>query len=471
MKKSILSILTLLAILTSIYSCQSDDDVEGTFPPPTEETADIEAIIERLTGGSTKTWKIEEGFVVLNDGGNAGFVDEYNVQDDEFRFTLDNGNVSLVWKKGFGMNINVDTFEEFFSDKNEASVTYQVTIDPDTGVLSLNQSGITLQLAENVDVGTINLIQTDGQTDLSISLSPKTAADYIQVANTLSSPQELFSFNTGIARVGFKVSQSQNSLYLTNRNDLVQSQQLAFKYNLGNNTLTSIDFLLPDFATKNIEFIEGNVLSLGGARFQTLDYELTGVQSFIEIDPFTTLIFNGTASLDDTVYSFGNSSSSDLISTWNTGDASMQALATIGAPSDIAFMDGEIIDQILYIFGGWDSDFPGSNTLYTYDINTGDQNQIQLPVVIQQAFTSTVENLIYVLGVEPFSTAQNRVFGAYNTLDGSFQEINTDSLDAILANKIIEQFQVTGDKAYFVISENLGAPNGFTNRVYEATLN
>ncbi|WP_299684195.1 hypothetical protein [uncultured Dokdonia sp.] len=474
MKKSCIYIASLLIIISSLYSCGNDDDNIITPPPTVSETVDVEAIIERLTNGNSKTWKIREGFVIVNNETSVDFMDEYNVQDDEFRFTLENGNVSLVWKKGFRMNIGVNTFEEFFSDTNEASITYQVTINPDTGVLSLGQSGITLQLAENVDVGIINLIQPGGQTDLSVNLVPKSAADYIQIPTTLSNPQELFSFSTGVPRVGFKVSQSQNSLYLTNRNDLEGfGAQQAFKYDLSNNILTSIDFSLQDFATKNIEFIEGEVLSLGGARFQTLDYELTGVQSFIEIDPFTTLIFNGTAALDDTVYTFGNSNSSDLISTWRIGDAGTQVLATIPAPSDIAFMDGEIIDQVLYIFGGWDTDFIGSDILYTYHIDTGAQNQIQLPVVIQQAYTSTVENLIYVLGVQPFNNSQNqhKVFGVYNTLDGSFQEINIDSLNPILSNKNIEQLQVTGNKAYFVTSEALEAPNGYINNVYEATLN
>lgn len=474
MRKSCIYIASLLIIISGFYSCSNDDDNTIISTPPIEETVDVEAIIERLTGGDSKIWKIQEGFVILNDGTSADFMNEYNVQDDEFTFTLEGNTVTLKWKKGFGMNINVDTFEDFLSDKNEASVTYQVSINPDTGVLSLNQSGITLQLAANIDIGTINLIQADGQTDLSVNLIPKSTVDYVQIPTTLSTPQELFSFDTGVPRVGFKISQSQNSLYLTNRNDLdgLGAQQ-AFKYDLSNGALTAIEFTQQDFATKNIEFIEGTVLSIGGARFQALDYELTGVESFIEIDPFTTLIFNGTASLDDTVYTFGNSGSSNIISTWRIGDESTQVLATIPAPSDIAFMDGEIIDQVLYIFGGWDSDFVGSDILYTYNIDTGIQNQIQLPATIQQAYTSTVENLIYVLGVRPFNNNQNqnKVFGLYNTLDGSFEEINIDSLNADLVNKNIEQLQVSGNKVYFVTSESLGTPNGYTNSVYEATLN
>ncbi len=476
MKKPIIYFASLLIITLQFYSCANDDDTTITPPSPTGETLDITAIIEAITTNSSNgIWETQEATLVKQSNDNVHITGTYMVEDDVFTFTAgENQTINLEWKKGFDINMQALTIQEAGTDRNASSENFTLTIDPDTGVLSSPTTRVTANY--QVDSGEfIVLIGDQNSNDiLSLNLTPKNLSDYIQTPNTLSSPVELFQFDTGIPRVGFKVSQSQNSIYLSNRNDLGGfGAQQAFKYDLNNSTVTSIEFTLEDFATKNIEFIEGNVLSIGGARFQTVDYELTGIASYIEIDPFTTLIFNGTASLDDTVYSFGNSGSSDLISTWNIGDASMQTLATIDAPSDIAFMDGEIINQVLYIFGGWDPNFSGSDILYTYHIDTGSQNQIQLPVVIQQAFTSTVENLIYVLGVRPFNNTQNqnKVFGAYNTLDGSFQEINTDSLDSILVNNNIEQLQVIGNTAYFVTSESLGAPNGFRNRVYEATLN
>jgi hypothetical protein len=259
----------------------------------------------------------------------------------------------------------------------------------------------------------------------------------------------------------------------------VQSQQLGLKYNLDTNTLTTFDFLQQDFATKNIEFLEGKVVSLGGFQFQAMDYEFSEVDTFMSVnDP---LIFNGTAALDDTVYIFGdydnNNPDTNTILTWNIGDTDYQNVASL--PGGLTKMDGEIVDQTLYMFGGWSlsqSDF-GSNTLYTYNINTGTQNQIGLPVTLRDVYTSTVEHIIYVMGHEAFDTDNDGLvdtttpyLGAFNTLDASFQEI-TLNLDNILTGKDLIHFQVLGNKAYIILSESIGAPDGFVNSVYEATLN
>ncbi|MFC4633190.1 hypothetical protein ACFO3O_04690 [Dokdonia ponticola] len=479
MKKSCIYIASLFLIISNFYSCSNDEDNTITPPPPVSETVDVETIIQRLTGGSSKTWKIDEGFVVLNNGTSPAFVDEYNTRDDEFTFILENDAISMIWKKGFGMNINVDTFQEFFSDTNESSVTYQVTVNPDTGALSLNQSNITLQLAENIDISTINLIQPDGQTDLSVNLTPKNAADFVQIPTTLSTPQELFSFDTGIFRVGFKVSQSQNSIYLTNRNDLAGlGAQQAFKYDLTSDAVSSFTFTQQDFATKNIEFLENQIVSMGGNHFENMDYDFLGVFPYTLVD--NAAVSNGTASLDDTAYLFGGlvNGSETAISTWNMGNATFQDIATL--PVSLNDMDGEIVDQVLYMFGGWDtpsSSDAGSNSVYTYNIDTGAQEQITIPVNLRETYTSMVENIIYVGGLQPIDTNNDGQFddlnpylGAFNTIDNSFQEI-TLNVGAVLDNKRLVHLQVVGNIAYFITSENLGAPDGYINRVYKATLN
>ncbi len=476
MKQYPIKIVSLLLLVYTLFGCQNDDDTTIDPTTTTPETLDVATIIEVITNNSSDgVWEIEQALLVKQNNNNVTLTGSYVVRDDVFTFTEGaNQTIQLHWKKGYDINLQAQNMLEAGTDRNASSENFVINIDAETGILSTPDNRITGSYVQESGEITLIIGAVNSNDTLNLNMNPKNQSEYLSIPTTLSNPQELFSFSTGVPRVGFKVSQSQNSLYITNRNDLEGlGAQQAFKYDLSNHTATSIEFTLQDFATKNIEFIDGKVLSLGGARFQALDYELTGVESFIEIDPFTTLIFNGTASLDDTVYTFGNYDNSNIISTWRIGDASTQPLATIPAPSDIAFMDGEVIDQVLYIFGGWDSDFDGSDTLYTYHIDTGAQNQIQLPVIIQQAYTSTVENLIYVLGVRPFNSEQNqqKVFGVYNTLDSSFEEISTDSLDVILVNKNIEQFQVTGNKVYFVTSENLGAPNGYTNSVYEATLN
>lgn len=478
MKHYHIKLVCLFLSINIFWSCQNDDDstIDPTVIIP-DDMLDINAIIEVITTNSSNgIWEIEQATIITSNNNTTEITDSYTVEDDIFTFTEgSNQTINLRWKKGFDVNMQAQSLQEAGTDRNVSSENFILTIGLDTGIFSSVDERISGNFVQ--ESGEILLIIEDVNSNnvLSLNLSPKNQSDYISVPTTLSTPQELFSYTAGVPRLGFKISHSQNSLYITNRNDLVQFQQLGFKYNLDTNVLTSLDFIQADFATKNIEFLEEKVVSLGGARFQVMDYEFTEVETFIEIDPFSSLIFNGTASLDDKAYIFGGSGfDSNIIATWNLGDVNLQTIGTITSPTNLIFMDGEIVDQVLYIFGGLDTDADqGSDVLYTYHLNSGEQNQIQLPVELGQTYTSTVENLIYVASSVEFNQNPNatRHFGVYNTADNNFQEIDISSLDLILENRTLQQFQVLGNKAYIIVSENLGPANGYKNSVYEATLN
>jgi hypothetical protein len=466
-----------------MYSCQNDDDltIDPTVPT-TGEVIDVASIIEVMTTNTSGgVWEIEQAAIIKPSNDSTVITGTYIVEDDIFTFTdSTTQTINLHWKKGYDINMQAQNVQEASTDRNASSEDFTLTIDPDTGILTSLDNRITAYYATESGSVLISIKDINSNNALSIGLTTKNQEDYIHMPSTISNPQELFNYTVGSPITGFKISPSQNSLYLTNRNDLVQSQQFGLKYNLHTNTLTTFDFLQQDFATKNIEFLEGKVASLGGFQFQVMDYEFSEVETSISVNE--PLIFNGTASLNDTAFAFGgydnNNPDTNTITTWNMGDATYQNVATI--PSGLSQMDGEIVDQVLYMFGGWNlspSDNFGSSLVHTYHIDTGIQNQIQLPVGLRQVYTSTVENLIYVAGLEPLDTDNDGqinttrpYIGVFNTIDSSFQEISID-LDTILDNGYLRQFQVIDNKAYLVVSDSLDNPNGYINSVYETTLN
>lgn len=466
-----------------MYSCQNDDDITiDPTEPTTGEVFDVASIIEVITTNTSGgIWQTEQAVIMRSSNDSTTITGTYSVEDDIFTFTEGtNQTINLHWKKGYDINLQAQNIQESGTDRNASSEGFTLTIDPDTGVLTSPNNRITASFASESGNVLINIGDINSNNVLSMSLTPKNQSDYINIPTTIANPQELFNYTVGSPLTGFKISPSQNSLYLINRNDLVQSQQVALKYNLHTNTLTTFDFLQQDFATKNIEFLEGRVASLGGFQFQVMDYEYAEVETSISVDE--PLIFNGTASLNDAAFVFGgydnNNPDTNTITTWNIGDVAYQNVATL--PSGLSQMDGEIVDQVLYMFGGWNlspTDNFGSSILHTYHIDTGAQTQIQLPVGLRQVYTATVENLIYVAGLEPLDTDNDGqvnttkpYIGVFNTVDSSFQEINID-LNNIFDNGRLRQFQVIGNKAYLVVSYNLGPANGYTNSVYETTLN
>lgn len=480
MKKPIIYFATLLIITLHFYSCANDDDTTIT-PPPTGETLDITAIIEAITTNSSNgIWETQQATLIKQSNDNVNLTGTYMVQDDVFTFTSGaNQSINLQWKKGFDINMQALTIQEAGTDRNASTENFTLTIDSETGVLSSPDTRVTGNY--DVDSGEIIILIEDQNSNdiLSLNLTVKNMSDYVSIPATLSSPEELFSFSTGIPRVGCKVSQSQNSIYLTNRNDLAGlGAQQAFKYDLTSDAVSSFTFTQQDFATKNIEFLENQIVSIGGNHFENMDYDFLGVFPYTPVD--NPAVSNGTASLDDTAYLFGGlvNGSETAISTWNMGNATFQDIATL--PVSLNDMDGEIVDQVLYMFGGWDtpsSSDPGSTMVYTLHIDSGVQEQLTIPVNLRETYTSIVENIIYVGGLQPIDSDNDGQFddlnpylGAFNTIDNSFQEITLNMGD-VLDNKRLVHLQVVDNTAYFITSETLGAPDGYINRVYKATLN
>ena len=484
MKNSFL-ILFALSLLFN-YSCANEDD---QIKPVTEDPENqdpnnplnltLDEVIEIFSGGNNdKIWKISSA-VVSNTNGvdQLDITNLFNVKDDEFRFVSSNQTIDMRHKRGFYINSLGTDMDSFKSDKNVSSIQASLmTIQEPTISFEGLQGLYTFSLLENNSIIKCNI--TNESYLLELELAEKTLNDFLPAANSISNPIELFQFQTGIFRVGFKHSQANESLYITNRNDLEVFGQLAFKIDLQNGLTEELSFTQQDFATKNIEFIEDQVVSIGGSKFELFDFNFENPIITDEV-PGNAIVSNGSASLDDTAYLFGGlvNGAIDVLSTWNINQADYTDITTL--PFELDDLDGEIIDQKLYMFGGREIGNPqnqGSNIVYIYDLDLDQTTQIVIPVTLRETYTSIVEQLIYVGGLQPVDEDADGNYelspfiGVFNTTNNEFTSLDID-LGNVLDNKRLVHFQAKDEKGYFITSENLGAPNGFINRVYEADLN
>ena len=476
MKNTLIYITSFLISTLTFYSCTNDDDATVNN---NEDILDQTTILDAITTNSSDgIWGIQQGTLLKQDNSEIELTGYYSVEDDLFTFTQGTSeSLNLRWKKGFDINMQAQNLQEALTDRNASSETFVLSLNQENGDFSSTDNRVVGNYDEGSDTILITITDPESDTSLRLNITPKNTADFAQIPTTMSNAQELFSFHTQVRLNALEIAQSQNNLYLANSTKIQDfDEQSVFKYDLSTNELTTLSFIEPDFTTKNIEFIDGQLFNIGGTKFQAIDYELTTINTTFNIDPSNPLILIGAASLDDAVYTFGDLDRGNEINIWNIGDQNAELIATTPEPIDRIYSDGEIVDQVLYIFGGYNSPVndgsTGSNIVYTYNIDTGVQNQIQLPVGFQQTATSTVENLIYVMGAEPFGSnhSENTFFGAYNTLDGTFQEITLNIADQ-LEDRILDQIQVVGDKAYFVTTEISGGDNGLLNKVFVADLN
>lgn len=481
--KNLKTVLCIVLVAISFINCSNDDDTTDQDPvvmtPEVLDTADsLTEIIEGLTANSTKTWKIE----------SAEFSDSpsdisnlYNLRDEEFQFSLNSSSqVELHWKKGFQIAPGED-IESIKSDINVSSENLAIEILISDEITNISSPDDEFIANYNIDSQQIfGLIYFDSQSDpLSVVLSEKLESDYVKPTSTLDNPNELFTFNTGIFRVGFKVSQAQNALYVTNRNDLGQlGEQRAYRYDLNTDILGTLIFTEQDFATKNIEFIDNEIISLGGDSFEIFSTDFAAINKTLSTQG-NALISNGSAALDSEIYVFGGivNGGSDNLSIYNSTLNNFTDVAT--TPFELNDVDGEIVDQKLYMFGGWsspDNTSTGSDVVHVYDLEENSFSQVQLPIFLKETYTSVVENLIYVGGFQAADIDDDGDFerfpylGVFNTLDGSFTEITLNIGDLLDNNRLVH-LQVVSDKAYFISSETLEGSEGFTNRVYVADLN
>ena len=471
-------ILRILVLAFLIVACSQDDGnrIEVLVDPPLIDTAQLDAIIDLITNGDEKVWQIDRALLTNSTVSNLDITALFNVQDDEFRFSNDGLNqISLRHIRGYALNSQGTTFEIIATDINASSLN--IDFEPfDEQEFIFATSDFSYSISANIETENIQLtLIPESGVSFNFTLEEKTLDDYATAPTSIENLVELFSFDDQ-GRFGFKYSPATNNLFITVHVDqLGLGEQQALRYNLETSQLSTYGFNREDFFSKAIEFIDNGIVSTGGRSTEVYDENFDAFIDSYEPSPqdFAPLVF-GSAALDNAIYFIGGFNYGpigtilgvmpqpirDDINILEIDDGFVERTST----------DGEIIDNIIYFFGGQevpiDNQADGiSNDVLTYNIETQQITRGTLNVQLPNVVTGYFENLIFVGSsfAEGDQDQDGNYIGVFNTLDGLLQEINISIPD----NKYIAHIQAN-ENALFIITENENNDVSPSHRVYRA---
>lgn len=481
MKKALIYITSILLLISSFYSCESDDQRNPTTTQPQggeeqgEESTNIETIISEITELNSGDWKITSAQLTNTQVTDLDITQLYNVQDDRFGLSSSSSTqLNVNWLEAYEINSNAADLQAAKSDNYKRSLqtvlTSSSTSNPYifsdvTGDMILTYDQTTSMLT-----GQINNIEAT----LAITLTPVTTSDFqeIQIPQNFNL---ILSANTSQPVIGLNYSYATTSLFIMSHNSTELS---LYKYQEDNETNTSISISDDAIGSDQFEFIDGNIGWMSAFSSAIIDYNLTQVIAGSGID-FTPRN-HGTTSENNTVFAVGGYDGylSDQIITLSSTGTSFLELGNM--PSERAYADATIVDNDLYIFGGYYIDFNGDYFFYDsilkHDIITGNLLEtIPLGVDLIDSYVSRKGELIYVAGNVLVTNSSNggigqsrNYFGVYNTSTNVLEEINIE--DQLPTDRRIRGFAISQNAMYFAFDE-INTDTGFWRMdVYRADL-
>lgn len=457
-KNQQIKIAFLLAMAIVSMSC---DDQEVDIPG----TADTAAFIAKLTGGSEKVWKIEKA--TLRNGTTVALdvTEEYTIKDDLFVISSSSNNtIELKWERGLLFKPEATDVQGFNTDERASATIQTLNYLGRDNAFRNNAANYYLEydeLAEKIN-GTI-FLSDDAKID--VILSEKRLEDYLQAPLNVNTTSLLFELQRGSLWAGMKYSRANSTLFLNTPSLPWTGTNLEIftaAFNTSTGVLSRNQFIeVDDHPWTNLEVINDVVYNVGGKKIQAFDnsFGMPISEFTVDIPNLAPLVLEyGSSSVDGNIYIFGGSISSQDVSdiavftpgTQNTGEV----LKTL--PIKLPFADGEVVGDILYIFGGRLGVENGPNpNNFKYNLITGELSSFEMPVAISLTSTAVVQNLIYVAGRRSLDTngdgspdTQRSYLGVYDTVTGTFSEIPldfiTDEDEHIYKVDATEDFIYTG---------------------------
>jgi len=445
-----------------LYSCNNDDNAT-TEPesdiPETDLIAERETAVNMLTNeGLVKTWKIDQA-ILTNVSGTFDISENFNVQDDEFRFSGGITDGSLEWRQSHRINTVATTTEETLVDHYLAPENFTFSFDAEssTALSSFNGDFTFTIIDDNSITGRIAL--NDNAAELEIALSTKTAADFPSVPTTLNF-ENVFTYNSNSIQgfaPGMIGSYSDNSLFIVNREDALQQNAInperIIKFNLDTSESLERLFFNDDFVSKQLHIIDNELLVVGGQFINGYNTDLLnepssinhGIEHFCPDQQLLTdgITRHGMAVQDNDIYIIGGSLAdrqepipdsgiifcgddfADIIYKW---DINTQTLTEFGTLLNRAYGSrGTIVNNNLYVFGGQEYFTSGEiyDTIHIIDLGTGEIDTQQLPSPIQFSFVDKIDSLIYVAGHNDIENADGVRIGFDYTLGVFDTQTNT----------------------------------------------
>ncbi|MEZ4778773.1 MAG: hypothetical protein R2786_05250 [Flavobacteriaceae bacterium] len=439
-----LSNILLFALSTIfIISCGKDENPNTDDSSTTLEEERLETTMQ-ITGGDSKVWRIASASLT-NESGTFDISNNFNVVDDEFVFSSEG---TLEWRQGNDINVNATSQQETLLDYYRSSLnsSFNFKQDSSTEFTALNGRISLTVVNENSINGTITY---DGRMlggEITITLTPKLAEDYVSAPQNGLNFTELFTFeSSGINghAPGMIGSNSENSIYIVTReyqgyNGYIFPERII-KYNLGNSEVLENNFDNQDFVSKQLHIINNRLIVIGGQYINDYPLDFSSVPNSmfhgLEITRF------GMSILDDKAYIIGGSLEFDPVTqtfingekvySWNLNTQSLEYVTDL--PEERYGARATIINNKLYVFGGMKTFFPlqpdPSNTIFIYDITSGTIDTEFMSQSFEQTFVNSNQNLTYIAGHKRVEDINGELIGwdfsfaTYNTETGVYQEI------------------------------------------------
>ncbi len=458
-------LILLCCVFFGMASCSTDND--------NSENETLE-LINALTGNPNDVWTVEAATLSNTSVTELAVGQAYNLSDDEFKFTKDDsGDLLINWQRGLDINSAAGSLESFLRDTRVSTLREILMYDSSQATFISSSEGI--KMSYNAEDRRIQMTVTfSAGAQLRITLREKLASDYKRPVSGITGGANILSIENATAWAGFKYLPSQERLYLSSFGNSAEGEEFILRYDINSDEL--IQFFTQreenDHPSMHLELLGDVLYNLGGSFHQTFELDLNPINNNYPVANAWGKF--GTAVVDDRIY-FTGGYLEDL------GDSqigvslppytSVEILEDL--PDVLIESDSEIVDDALYIFGGWDPSLQndGSDQVVVYNITDGASDSVALPVTLQSARTCIVENLIYVGGQLPTDDnndgLRDNYLGAFNLIDNSFQLIELAIPGT--ENMTLINLQIAGNEIFTVFYENIPGPGGI-NHIYRSPL-
>ena len=456
------------------YSCQSDDDATPTTTviPETEENAELTATIQAITGGSDKTWKIENVQIT-----NGSLVTDifalHNIEDDEYIFSTDTDtSIQLRHRRGYRINYAAQNAQDFKSDVRVTPIETTLNYENTPDYQFLDDTGYGFNYNEN-DQTITGIHVFENGISMVVTLTEKTAINYEVPPTSVGSLSEVFRFEASQPVLDMKYSFSTQSLYMTSRK--AENEQQLIKYAFGDGSSVSQITTGGDYVAQQLAFIDDQVVTISSNEVSKSNLDLSGNIQTTTLSTSVGEFDYRTVAIENQIYKIGghNGLGLDAISVLNDGDTSFSQVLTMA--EEKTSVGAEIIDNELYVVGGFKFSDQGEIITYDemvmYDLENNMSAQIiTLPANLTRTFTARYENLLYIAGRKYNGSGQaiTNYLTVYNTLDNSFQEIDINGM--LPHTMIMREMTVSNSKIYFAI-QVLESFDPFEISILEGSLN
>lgn len=461
--------MLLIALLA--MSCDNQEvDLPGIG-----DTADF---ITNLTGGSEKVWKIDQA--ILRNGASVGLdvTDAYTIQDDLFVISSSSGTtIDLKWERGLIFKAGATDIQGFNTDERASAVRETLNYLGADNAFRDSDANYYLQYEEVTEKISGTIFLSD-DAKIEVVLSEKRPQDYLQAPQNVHAVSLLFELPQTSLWAGMKYSRANNTLFVNTPTLPWVTNNLEIRtaaYNTMTEVLTTNQFLeTNDHPWTNLEVINDVVYNVGGEKIQTFDTSFGVPTSEFNIDipgPGPLALEYGSSSIDGDIYIFGGTLSTfdfSEIGVFRPGvQNTVEVLTTL--PVRMPYADGEIIGDILYVFGGFQGVETGSNpNNFKYNLVTGELSSFEMPVSISFTSTAVVQNLIYVAGRRSIDNDLKSYLGVYDTITGTFTEIPLDFITN--PEEHIYKVDATEDTIYMGFWNRVSGSDDDSFRVYASDI-